>query len=402
MKTILLLGAGMGSPDVVARLKSLGLKIVLVELRHLFDMKKAAPADEIILTDYREEGFCRLAARLHETWAFDAVLSITEAGVAVAAGLNRRFGLRGSDEKAIACLNDKAQMRALLHEHAFSQIAYTVLRERSEIAGFAARAGFPLILKPVDGGGSRGIHKVNSVEQAQAAFDSLRADGFTVLAEEYIDGREYSVESFSFNGVHNIVAITEKMVNERFVEIGHLVPARLDGAYAEAVKRFVREFLSLVGVTNGPCHTEMKIGSKGLKIIESHNRIGGGNIPKLVLLAHGVDLIKLTGQWACDMIAPAVVPQPAYGAAAIHFLVFPAGKIAELDGLRQIESNPSTIEYSCLYRKGDTVPAMIDNSGRSGYVIVQEASAEAAMEQAKRLARGVVVTSSVDEGVAIS
>lgn len=402
MKTILLLGTGISSPDAVARLKSLGLKIILVELPHLFDREKAAPADEIILTDYRKESFCELAARLREAWAFDAVLSITEAGVAVAARLNRQFGMRGSDENSVACLNDKARMRALLLASGFSEVSHALLRERMDIAAFAAHAGFPLILKPVDGGGSRGIHKADSIGEAEAAFDSLRADGFTVLAEEYIDGREYSVESFSFNGVHTVVAITEKLVNERFVEIGHVVPAMLDDATAHAVRRFVGEFLTIMGVTNGPCHTEMKIGPKGMKIIESHNRVGGGNISKLVLLVYGVDLIQLAGQWACGMIEPMVVPQAAQGAAAIHFLVFPEGKIVDLDGLQHIEDNASTVEYHCLYGKGDTVPAVLDNSGRSGYVLVREASAAEAIEKAKRLARGVVVTTSLDEGAAIS
>jgi biotin carboxylase len=397
MKTILLLGAGISSPDTVARLKSLGLKIILVELPHLFDARKASPADEIIITDYRKESFCRLAERLREAWSFDAVLSITEAGVAVAARLNRLFGIRGSDEASVACLNDKARMRALLSANGFSEVAYAVLQERDDIPAFAARAGFPLILKPVDGAGSHGIHKVDSVGEAQAAFDSLRADGFTVLAEEYIDGQEYSVESFSFNGAHTVVAITEKVVNAHFVEIGHVVPAMLEDAAANAVKRFVGEFLTIVGVTNGPCHTEMKISPKGMKIIESHNRIGGGNISKLVLLVYGVDLVKLAGQWACDMIEPMIAPQAARGAAAIHFLVFPAGKIAELDGLQHIEGNASTVEYNCLYGKGDTVPAMVDNSGRSGYVLVHEAGAADAIEKAKRLARGVVVVTSSEE-----
>lgn len=402
MKTLLLLGAGLGSPDVVARLKSLGLRIVLVELPHLFDAAKAAQADEIILTDYRQESFPRFAARLREAWNFDAVLSITEAGVAVAARLNKLFGMRGSDETSIAYLNDKAKMRALLHANGFAEVAYAVLRERADISDFAARAGFPLILKPVDGGGSHGIHKVNSIGEAEAAFDNLSAEGFTVLAEEYIDGQEYSVESFSFNGEHTVVAITQKVVNERFVEIGHVVPAMLDDATANAVKRFVVEFLSIVGVTNGPCHTETKISQKGMKIIESHNRIGGGNISRLVLLVYGVDLIKLAGQWACDMIEPLIVPHAARGAAAIHFLVFPPGKIVDLDGLHFIEVNASTVEYQCRYGKGDIVPAMVDNSGRSGYVLVHESCAVEAIEKVKRLARGVVVTTSADECEAIS
>jgi biotin carboxylase len=393
MKTILLLGAGFGTPDAVARFKSLGIRIVLVELRHLFDFKRCEAADEIVITDYRKGDFIEVAARLREVWPFEVVVSITEAGVAVAARLNKVFGLPGADEQAIAYLNDKARMRALLQERGFSALPYRLLRSRADLVSFTDSTAFPLILKPVDGGGSFGIHRVNSAEEAEIAFDRLTALGVTVLAEQYVDGKEYSVESFTLEGRHTIVAITEKLVNEHFVEVGHVIPAMLDASTAADVKRFVGEFLDIVGVRNGPCHTEMKIGLQGMKIIESHNRYGGGNITKLVLLVYGVDLVKLTGQWACGMI-DAVQFEPApQGAAAVHFFLFPSGRIFELDGLQHLEANTSTIEYHCKYREGDTVPPLVDNGGRSGYVIVHEKSAQEAIGKARELAHGVIARS---------
>jgi biotin carboxylase len=393
VKTILLLGAGLGSPDAVTRLKSLGICIILVELRHLFDSKKCEAADEILLTDYRKDGFSELAAKLREIWRFDVVVSLTEGGVAVAARLNKMLGLPGADERAIGYLNDKARMRALLHQRHFSELPYRLLSSRADLASFIGSTKFPLILKPVDGGGSFGIHRVNSAEEAEKAFEHLTAQRITILAEQYVDGKEYSVESFSIDGRHTVVAITEKMVNERFVEVGHVVPAMLDASTAADVKRFVTEFLDIVGVLSGPCHTEIKLGSNGMKIIESHNRCGGGNITKLVLLVYGVDLVKLTGQLAIGAIDTVQFDPEPQGAAAISFFIFPSGEIVELDGLQHLEANPSTVEYRCNYRKGDTVPPLVDNGGRSGYVIVHEDSAQNAIEKARHLARGVIVRS---------
>ncbi|MDN3576666.1 ATP-grasp domain-containing protein [Chitinimonas viridis] len=390
MKTILLLGAGTGSPDAVLKLKRLGLKIVMVELRHVFDFKKCEPADEIIISDYRAPDFIDFALRLRESWHYDVAVSITEAGVAVAARINERIGSRGANLKAIGYLNDKAAMRALLKEHDFSPVASQVIRHESDLAAVIAEAGFPLIVKPVDGGGSHGIHLAHDTHEAITAVAALQAEGLLPLAEQYIDGQEYSVESFSFNGHHAIVAITEKLVNERFIEIGHVVPARLDEATAAQVARFIEDFLGLVGVTNGPCHTEMKISSKGMKIIESHNRLGGGNIPKLVELARGIDLISLNGQWATGMVEaniPSIRPK---GAAAIHFFVFPEGEVIDLQGIDQLRSDPSTVEYRCSYTKGDTVPPLASNSSRAGYVVVHEADANTAIEKARHLASGVV------------
>jgi biotin carboxylase len=390
MKTMLLLGAGVSSPDAVARMKSLGVRVILVELPERADLRKAAAADEVIITDYRKESFIALASQLRKAWPFDAVVSITEAGVAVAARLNALFGFRGSSETSVARLNDKARMRAQLAEAGFSRLTSAVLRTRSEALDFGNVAGYPFIMKPIDGGGSHGIHRVATAVDAGAAFDSLLDEGLTPLGEEYVDGKEYSVESFSFEGEHHIVAITEKVVNERFVEIGHVVPAMLDPAVAGEVRRFVTEFLTLIAVTNGPCHTEIKAGSKGLKIIESHNRPGGGNISRLVLEVYGVDLIKLTGQWACRLIDEPPPIQAARGAAATHFFLFPAGEIVSLEGLDEARSDPATLEVRCLYNKGDIVPPLVDNSGRSGYVIVRAADTAHAIRTASRLARAVV------------
>jgi hypothetical protein len=390
MKTILLLGAGTGSSDAVLKLKSLGLKIIMIELRHVFDFKKCEPADEIILSDYRKPGFIEFALKLRETWNFDVVVSITEAGVSVAARINELIGARGSDLCAIGYLNNKAAMRALLNEHGFSPVAYQVINSHADLAAFSDIGSFPFIIKPVDGGGSESVYLVRTDEEAASAVEAIQAKHMTPLAEQYIDGNEYSVESFSFNGRHAVVAITEKLVNERFVEIGHVVPARLDEATTEAMADFVRSFLELVGVTNGPCHTEMKLSSAGMKIIESHNRVGGGNIPKLVELTYGIDLTSLVGQWACDLVEPSTLTATPEGAAAIHFFVFPEGEIIELQGIDQLVGNSSTIEYRCVYGKGDTVPPLNSNSNRGGYVIVREATADAAIAKAKQLARGVV------------
>jgi len=390
VKTILLLGAGTGSPDAVPKFKNLGVRIIMAELRDVFDYKKCAPADEIILTDYCAPGFIDFALKLRETWHYDVAVSITEVGVAVAAQINERIGARGSNQQAIARLKDKSSMRELLNEHGFGTVGFRLIERDDDIDMLAASVGYPLIIKPFDGGGSLGIHLAHDARQARQAVAALRAEGLTPLAEQYIDGKEYSVESFSFNGQHVIAAITEKVVNDQFIEVGHVVPARLDEATAAQVGQFVRQFLELVGVTNGPGHTEMKINSAGLmKIIESHNRVGGDNIPKLVELARDVDLISLTGQWACGLVdarLPAARPR---GAAAINFFVFPEGEVVDVQGLDKLGPGSGAVEYRCIYAKGDVVRPLTSNSTRAGYVVACGETPDAAIDKVRQLARGV-------------
>ena len=93
--------------------------------------------------------------------------------------------------------------------------------------------------------------------------------------------------------------------------------------------------------------------------------------------------------WSETLDAVELDPVPR-GGAAVHFFIFQSGKIVELDGLQHLEANPTTVEYHCNYDRGDTVPPLVDNGGRSGYVIVHEKTPQEAIDRARQLARGVV------------
>ena len=74
-----------------------------------------------------------------------------------------------------------------------------------------------------------------------------------------MEGPELSVESFSFGGRHVVLAVTQKSCSANFVEIGHALPAALPDSIEEAVTASVRTFLDLVGLKDGPAHTEIKL-----------------------------------------------------------------------------------------------------------------------------------------------
>lgn len=358
----------------------------------MYDSSRSVDADEIIITDYRKPSFIDFALQLRQSWHFDFALSLTEYGALVAARINERLGVRGSNVASILCLNDKETMRKVLQQVDFSPLAYRVLRQRQDVADFCAEAGLPLILKPVDGGGSHGIHLAHDTTEALAAWDTLHAEGNTVLAEQFADGQEYSVEAFTFEGKHRIIAITQKVVNTNFVEVGHLMPAMLDPAREEEIAAFTRRFLEIAGVTNGPSHTELKVGSHGFRIIESHNRPGGGNIARLMHEVYGVDIVKLSALWASGQHDGDLGELTPNGAAAIHFFLFNPGQVLAVEGLSELARHPAVIDHRCYFGPGSRVPTSADNSARAGYVIVRHPEQQQAMELAASLAAGVRAT----------
>lgn len=157
---------------------------------------------------------------------------------------------------------------------------------------------YPVIVKPTDRSGSRGIFKLSSknglANAVKVASDVSFESG--VLIEEFVDGQEYSVEYVTWNGKHQFLQLTKKYTTgePHFVETGHLEPAPVSDEILQNVKKIVEHALSSLQIRYGASHSEIKITEKGeIKIIEIGGRMGGDFIgSSLVKLSTGVDFVQ--------------------------------------------------------------------------------------------------------------
>ena len=169
----------------------------------------------------------------------------------------------------------------------------------------ALKLDFPVIVKPTDRSGSRGIYKVESREDLAGAVRSAMAEGFEkkALIEEFAEGQEYSVECISFKGEHHFLALTLKYTTgaPHFIETGHMEPAPVSSETLERVKGVVFHALDTLGIENSASHSELKIADDGtIRIIEIGGRMGGDCIGSdLVRYSTGYDFVKMVIQVAC-------------------------------------------------------------------------------------------------------
>jgi biotin carboxylase len=172
---------------------------------------------------------------------------------------------------------------------------------------------YPMILKPTNLGGKRGITVVKDEQflpQAfEYAFKSFRkGDIPKIIVEQFLDGGiECSVESISYKGEHTIIQITQKDSSgaPHCVELGHHQPASLSEEIWNKVVLGVSSGLTAIGVTNGPCHTEIKIINNKIYLIEFNARPGGGHIwCPMVELSTGFDIMSAIIQAATGDLKP--------------------------------------------------------------------------------------------------
>jgi predicted ATP-grasp superfamily ATP-dependent carboligase len=390
--TLLLIGA---PARVIQKAKALGLDVILFQHKTKYARQQADLADMTFIGDITDWSVARKVARAaYETWGFAAALSLTDPGVEAAARINDEYGLGGTGYDVVRRFLDKLEMRRLLADTDLA-IGAEPLTDRAGLEEFAQRYGYPVIVKPVDGAASLGVHRIDGPDDiggVLAEVEDLRATGttrgcgalFTIgdhVLEEYVSGPEFSVECFSFHGRHVVIAITEKlMADGHFAELGHTVPARITATDEAAVEDTVVRFLDLMGLRDGPSHTEFKLTPRGPVIIESHNRIGGDRLDDVVAAVHGVDQQTYAVGWPFGLVEE-LPGRPAGNGAASHRVLRGApGPVVAINGADEVRAHPDTLFLDVHVQVGDVIPEVRDNHDSIGWVAVTGPDSNAAVK----------------------
>jgi len=228
--------------------------------------------------------------------SIDGIISIaSDTAVPTVNYVGENLGLisnRFSD--SILC-TDKFEMRKRFFNVGISCPKFMLTKDGEDDFG---NLKFPLIVKPTDRSGSRGVKRINVISDLKKAIDIAKRESFRGLAiiEEYIDGLEVSVESISWQGKHYILAITDKITTgyPHYVELEHHQPSSLNCALQERIKEETCKVLDALNIKYGASHSEFIITlNNEIFAIEVGARMGGDFIGStLVELSTGYDFLK--------------------------------------------------------------------------------------------------------------
>lgn len=365
-KNIVIIGANEFQEPLILRAKELGY------VTHVF----AWQADDVgefsadyfypvsIIEKERILDICRVIEPLGIVSIASDLAAITVNYVAEALGL-----VGNGMESALTATNKHLMRRAF--EKAGLPSCKSILVDEDFDLG-TLNISFPVIVKPTDRSGSRGIFKVNAPEDLPAAVAFAREPSFEkkVLIEEFAEGREYSIEYISYQGEHHFLACTEKFTTgaPMFVETGHLQPPNhMDAPTLAEIKALVPRVLDCLGVKHGASHTELKIDDNGkIRLIECGARMGGDCIGSdLVYLSRGIDYVQAVIDVSCGK-APELNPVREEKISAIRF-IFNEAELECFESIRQ--KHPENI-----YRVSEILPIdgrqISDSSTRYGFYIL--------------------------------
>ena len=290
MKKILILGAGEMQIPVIQKVNEMGCDSIALDYNENAVGFKYANKKYVVSSTDAE----RVLAVAKQENA-DALLTTSDYPVNVVAKVCQILGLPAMlPEVANICTNKYLQ-RKLFSDNGINAPKFYLLSDSVDIASYKE---FPYIVKPIDSSASRGVKKVNDDSELAEAIKEAKKFSRTghVLIEQFIGGKEYSVETLTQSGETTIVNITEKLVIGEeygyFVEDTHIEPARINAEDRQLIEKEVKKVLTLIKADNCPSHTEVKFWNGNTYIIEMACRLGGDYITSdLVPLSTGIDML---------------------------------------------------------------------------------------------------------------
>ena len=231
---------------------------------------------------------------------------------------------------------------------------------------------FPVIIKPRDNSGSRGVKLCRNHEELELAISEALpfSNHDTVLVEEYIEGNEYSIESLHHDGKTEIIQFTEKKTTEfpYNVELGHIQPANISPKDKQKICEILSNIGQVLCFENCPSHTELKINKRGIFVIETSPRLGGDFITStLVPLSTGVNI---EDELLHIALGDNINPKPRHiQYSGVRFFAFKEGSlIKHVPDESFIKKWPHVVDFAFNLKEGDKINRITSSLNRYGHI----------------------------------
>lgn len=382
MKKILLLGGSRYLLPVIKSAHELGLYVITCD--YLPDNIAHKYSDEYVnVSIIDKEAVLEIAKKLE----IDGIMSFaTDPGVVTAAYVAEKLGLPyGGSYESVSILQDKGLFRSFLTEHNFNvphAKSYKNLEDALRDTDFFT---WPVIVKPVDSAGSKGVTRVddkNELRKAiEYALDFSHCDQFII--EDFIEKKGCSSDTDSFSIDGKLVATTfssqrfDVQSDNPYAPMAYSWPSTFSREHEDELTSEIQRLLTLLDMQSSIYNIETREGVDGKAYIMEVSPRGGGNrLAEMIRYASGVDMIKAAVQAAVGLQIDKV-DQPQYDGFWAEYVLHSRvdGKFKEIWIEPDFAAN-NVIEVDLWVTQGEEIHSFTAANFSIGTVVMKFASQE--------------------------
>ncbi len=379
MKKILMLGGAQAQLSAIKKAREMGHTVIVCD-RHRQNPGQYMAHDYYPISTTDKEAVMQLAQQL----SIDGIMCYAaDSGAPTVAYVAKELGLAGNPETAVAVLTNKERFRAFQQQAGLPTPKAKGYGTFEEAAADIENFVFPIMIKPVDAGGSKGVAKLEDPAELAARVEEalLHSKVKRFLLEEYIDSPFPHIggDGFSVDGRLLFCSLSNEYFStgrpNPFVSILATWPSILPARLQKKVQQEIQKCITLLDMRTGAYNFDIRIGhDEQVYLIEVAPRNGGSWNPETINYATGVDLIRYSIRAAlgedCRDLEPAEV-EGYWASFVLH-----SAKTGRLQGV-QIEPifQPHVIEQEWDLQLGDTVCDLSGPQDKLGTMILRFDSA---------------------------
>ncbi len=397
MRTVLILGAGVMQRPAIRAARRLGLYVVVADgNRGAFAREEA---DEFLHVDLKDlHGMVEAATAVRARRGLDAVFTAGTDFSSTVAWVAERLGLPGTGYEAALNATDKFRMRGVLREAGVTVPDFAVLTraelERSGCESVRSLVALPVVVKPADSMGARGVVRADDWDEAEAfareAVEFSRSG--SVVVEGYIDGPEFSLDAIVYGEDIQIAGFADRHIRfpPYFIEMGHTIPTAIPRADQAAVVAEFRRAIRALGLGPGAAKGDIKLSSHGVVVGEVAARLSGGYMSGWTYpLSSGVPLSEIALRVALGEAPPRARPLWRKTTAERAVISIP-GILREIRGIEEARLVAGVEEVFLARSTGERLTFPRNNVEKVGNVIATAPDREEAVTAAETAVETVV------------
>jgi len=397
--TLWIVSGGAEAVPGIQRAKTMGLHVVVS------DMNPDAPgfkeADDAVVADtYDAEGTAAAAAKFHKTKRpIDGVMCMASDVPVTVATVAAALGLPGIPVESARLAADKLAMKQAFQRAGVPIPWFQAIHALDELSAVVKDRGFPLVLKPVDGRGARGVLRLTNDTDLAWAYAHAKSQSRSdhLIVEQYLAGPQISTEGLLVGGVGTTCGFIDRNYEhlETFapyiVENGGEQPSALPPPAERQISSTAMDAGRAMGIVNGSVKGDMVWTDRGPFVIEIAARLSGGWMSTdQIPLGVGVDLIGGAIRLALGEQVPAEDLRPRWhrGVAVRYFFPRP-GRVMSIEGADAFAGVPWVHRLGFFVQPGEEVHPTTDHTKRAGFVITTGDTREEAVNRANTVVNAV-------------
>jgi biotin carboxylase len=394
-RTLLVVSAGVEAVPGIEHARELGLHVVASDGNP--DAPGFAVADDRLHASTYDVAATVAAARRYDSEVrhIDGVISIASDVPLTVATVAVELGLPGVSLETIRLSSDKLMLKQRLLEHGIATASFAEVPEAADLAAYATTHGYPLVVKPPDSRGARGVLLLRDARtELEWAHATARRESPTgrVLVERFLEGPQISTESLVVDGVVHTVGVADRNYEhlERFapyvIENGGEIPSRLDADARALVDELLQRVADALCLRAGVLKGDLVMCEGVPHLIELALRLSGGYFcTHQIPLGTGVDLVAQAIRVALGETPDATELRATRNLGAAQRWLFPApGRVTRIAGVEKVAARAEVALCEVRVREGELVHETSSHGARVGVVLAAGPTREQAIDRAQQ------------------